>query len=43
MDNDIDTKTKTRHSSPVMELGVVGKPQENGTKLQGTSSYTTQS
>ena len=44
MDNDIETKPKTRHSTSATKPGEVDKPWKNATELQETqSSHTTQS
>ena len=43
MNNDIETKPKTRHSTSATEPGEVDKPQENATELRKILSYTTRS
>ena len=41
MDNDIDTKPKTRHNTSVNEPGEVEEPWENETELRATLTFTT--
>ena len=43
MDNDIETKPKTRHSTSAIKPGEVDETRNNATELRETSSYTTPS